>query len=703
VSPFYRIPAALASVLLLQSTGVLAQGNNDDEDFALAYGDKSTVSIATGSQQSLRRAPAVATVITAEDIAAMGATDLDQVLETVPGLHVTRNAINYAPSYIVRGIASSGTANPQILMLQNSIPMTTLYQGDKGGSLWGGFPVENIARIEIIRGPGSALYGADAYAGVINIITKNATEIQGTQVGIHGGSFNTRDAWLQHGGKWGALDVAAYLRAGSTDGIKEIITKDAQTRNDAIFGTHASLAPGPVNLSADSIDGGLDLSHEKWRWRTGYKLRDNLGTGVGVSSALDPVSKERSERINSDLSWNDAQFANGWGAGFTASYLFYSELTPNGLMLLPPGAKLPTGTFPNGMIGGPSRWERQIRLSAYAIYSGFAGHTLRFGTGHDDLNLYKATTFKNFLLSPAGVPIPTGPVIDYTDIQPHILPQRRKVDYLYVQDEWQLAPDWALTGGVRHDRYSDFGSTTNPRLALVWDASLNVTTKLLYGRAFRAPAFNEQYGINPVASGNPNLRPETIDTLEAAISWQANRDMQLNLNVFRYGMKDIIRTVANPAPAPGATFNNIGGRKGRGMELELVWDARRDLRLSANYAYQNSIDETTDQDAGYAPHHHLYARADWRFTSGWVLGPQVNWVADRKRPFGDARPAIPDYKTVDLVLRSANGKGHWDFVASVDNLFSADVREPSLAPGLAIPNDLPMAPRAFNLQAIYRF
>ena len=127
---------ALASTLLIQANSALAQ-SSDEDDLALVYGDKSTISIATGAQQPLRRAPAVATVITAEDIAAIGATDLDQVLETVPGLHVSRSPIAYTPVYIIRGIGSGGPTNPQVLLLQNGIPMTSMYNGDKG-VMWGG-------------------------------------------------------------------------------------------------------------------------------------------------------------------------------------------------------------------------------------------------------------------------------------------------------------------------------------------------------------------------------------------------------------------------------------------------------------------------------------------------------------------------------------------------------------------------------------
>ena len=691
-------PIAVAALTAIWTAGALAAPELEEEDLALVYGDKSTVSIATGSPQALRRAPAVASVITAEDIAAMGAKDLDEVMETVPGVHVSHTANHYSPTYAIRGIYG-GINNPQVLFLQNGIPMNTMYAGDKG-IYWGGLPLENVARIEIIRGPGSALYGADAYSGVINIITKTAADTKGTEVGVRAGYFNSRDGWVQHGGQLGPVEVAAYVRVGSTDGQKEIITQDAGRLRGA------TLAPGPVNTGYDAIDASADFAYDRWRLRAGYKLRDNFGTGAGVSSALDPVGKQRGERITSDLSWNDPDLSRNWGAGFTGSYMHYAETLDQYFQLFPPGTRFPTGVFPNGMIGHPERYERHLTFSGYATYSGFSGHSLRFGVGHEDLNMYETATHKNYLLT-AGAPSPDlafngGSVVDYYDRQSHILPNRRKIDYLYAQDEWNFAKDWTLTAGVRHDRYSDFGGTTNPRLALVWDATLDLTAKLLYGRAFRAPSSDEQYSTNPVTNGNPSLKPETIQTLEAAFSWQARRDTQLNLSLFRYEAQDLIRAVVNPAPAVGATSQNVGKLHGSGMEMEAVWDAGRSVRLTGSYSYQQSIDDASGKDAGYAPHHHFYVRSDWRFTSGWFTSAQINRVAERKRAAGDTRPQVPDYTTLDLTLRTSQNKNAWGFAASLRNLFDADVREPSLAPGTAIPNDLPMAPRSLWLQATYK-
>ncbi len=677
-------------VIMLCTTRVYAATQSEEDELALAYGDKSFVTIATGTRQPIARAPSVASVITAEDIAAIGAADIDEVLETVPGLHVSRSPIGYNPIYTIRGIDTQ--YNPEVLMLVNGIPITGAYFGNRSQT-WGGMPVENIARIEVIRGPGSALYGADAFAVVINIITKTATDINGTQLGARVGSFNSRDAWMQYGGTAGKYDVAAYLRAGHTDGQHQIIAADVLT------GTPFSLAPGPVNLGLDAIDGRIDLSRDKWRLRAGYQQRSNGKTGAGVASALDPVGTNYGERVNTDLTYQDANFAPNLDVTAQASYLFITEQSD--LTLFPPGTNFGLGPFPNGVIGDPYKWERHLRFNVSAVYSGLQSHKLRFGTGTQDDDLYKTQEFRNYNL--VGVPgfgyLPTpipGGLTQMTAADIFLTPHARRVNYVYAQDEWNFTRDWYLTAGVRHDQYSDFGGTTNPRLALVWDTAYNLTSKLLYGQAFRPPSFAELYNINnPVAQGNPALKPETNQSVELAFAWQAASTLQANLNLFRYQMKDILRFVQNPDAS--YTAQNSGKQHGQGMEVELVWDAADNLRLSGNYAMQHSIDETTNQDPGNAPRNHVYARADWDFMPRWKLDTQLNWIADRKREPGDNRPPIADYHTVDLTLHNKNKEGDWDFALKVYNLFGANALEPSPAPGL-IPYDLPVAPRAAFFQ-----
>ncbi|MBI3229123.1 MAG: TonB-dependent receptor [Burkholderiales bacterium] len=122
---------------------------------------------------------------------------------------------------------------------------------------------------------------------------------------------------------------------------------------------------------------------------------------------------------------------------------------------------------------------------------------------------------------------------------------------------------------------------------------------------------NEVAGINnPVLKGNSNLRPETIRTLESVLIWNVTAATQVNLNAFKYSMKNIIRAAPDPSNPGVSLFQNIGSQDGHGLEVEVVYAPSRNLRLSGNYSYQNSKDKSTDKDAGYAPQNHLVGRVD---------------------------------------------------------------------------------------------
>ena len=695
----------IAAGLLLAWAGVSVAALSEDEaELAAVYGDKSFISIATGSKQSLTRAPAVATVITAEDIAATGARNIDEALQAVPGLHVSVGYL-YDPVYAIRGVHNK--YNPQVLMLLNGVPLTSPYLGNRGDG-WATIPAENIARIEIIRGPGSALYGADAFTGVINVITKTSSDIDGTLAGVRAGSYNSREGWIQHGGKLGPFELAASLHVGKTDGPDETIQSDAQSGLDKLFGTSASYAPGSVQRASDMVDGMIDLAYDKWRLRANYAQRYNAQLAQGVADALDRQGRFNSHRLLTDLNYRDADFAKDWEVSAQASY--YEHGGPTTLVVFPPGAF--GGAYPDGMIGTPAREDRAQRLNASGFYTGFKDHRVRIGAGAEKTEIRHITESKNFNFAYVPgvgyVPMPLGSLVDFTNTAPFMTPHSRNDLFVFAQDEWQLAKDWALTLGLRHDNYSDFGGTTNPRAALVWAVNYNFTAKLLYGRAFRAPSFVEMYAINnPTALGNPDLKPETTDTWETAFVWQPTGVSQLGLNLFQYQMKDVLRFVPNADPTTGATAQNAGKQRGRGFEVEGSWDPTRSVRLSGNYSYQRSVDQDADQDAGLAPHQKVYLRGDWRVYSDWALNAQYNWLSNRNREpvrpneAPDTRSPMGAYNTFDLTMTKGSDRSKWSATVGVRNLFDSNAREPSFAPG-SIPDDLPLPRRNWFAQLSYR-
>lgn len=653
--------------------------------------------IATGIKQPIDQSPAIATVITAEDIQAMGATDIDEALETVPGLHVARDMFTYTPTYTFRGMYS--LYNPEVLVLVNGISVNQLWSGNRG-EVWGGMPVEAIARIEIIRGPGSALYGADAFAGVINIITKTKNEIEGTEIGSRLGSFKTKDAWILHGGNYHGFDLALTLEYHTTDGQRKIIEADNQTFYDKLFGTHASLAPGTVNLQRDNLDARLDISKGHWQWRTGYQGRHDMGDGIPLS--LNPTGIYRDDRFNTDLTYHHPNLTDHWEVTNQLSFFRHGYET-RGQAFFPPGAF--GGAYPEGMRIDTSESEVHARWELSGVYSGWQTHKIHLGGGYAYEEIYQFKHFTN--TDPVtGLPVPPARgLLDISNTPYAAIPEgKRKNWHVFLQDIWELGADWQATTGVRYDNFSDFGTTVNPRLALVWRTRADFTTKLLYGQAFRAPSWSDLYARTPIQLGNSNLDPETIQTGEVGFDYNPSDNLNLGLNLFVYQWNDGIRYQPNTS----GTFvaQNTATQNGYGFEWKTQWLPLPSLKLLGNYAFQNAKDEN-DRDPGNAPHHQVYLQSDWQFWPNWYWNTQLKWIGERKRAFGDPREPLEGYTMIDLTLRRKYLKDQWDVAVAVRNLLDADAREPSRGPNssgaISVPYDLPLAGRNVWVEMRYHF
>lgn len=698
---------ALLSISPIQANSI--DDSDEDDYFDMSLEELlqvKVVTVASGVAQTIAQAPSVVSVITAEEIEAMGATDLDEVLETIPGLHVARASVGYNPLYILRGIYSSG--NQQVLLMINDVPIKTLESGNRSNA-WGGMPISSIAKIEVIRGPGSAVFGADAFSGVINITTKDKSDIDGTEIGTRVGSFNTRDAWVLHGDTYQGIDAALMLEYHSTDGQKEVIETDAQTAFDQLFGTSASLAPGSVNLERKDLDARMDLSYEKWQLRAGYQQRRNQGNGAGVAQALDPSGQYDDDRINADLTYHDEKFTQNWDV--TAKLDYYQKVfeASRDVILFPPGAF--GGAYPDGYIGNTGVSERRARFNLYGLYDGFEKHLIRMGIGYDYGEIYEVWHIGNFGINPStGQEIdPTGDLIDLTGTPYAFLPTgNRKDSYIFAQDTWNITDTWIFTGGIRYDKYSDFGSTTNPRLALNWQPYSDFNTKLMYGQAFRSPGFNELNSVNnPTGLGNPNLTPEKMKSWELAFDYRYSETLHGALNLFTYKWSDAILYLPDSANEGTYRAKNAGIQKGHGIEFELQWKPDSDIDIIGNYAWQHSTDENNQHDAGNAPHHQFYLRGNWRFLPDWQANLQLNRVGKRERVFGDPRDPVDGYTMVDLAIKNKLYKNSLIFTFAVHNLFDTKAYEPSLGPDtsgiIGIPNDLPLSGRSYFLEIQYKF
>lgn len=662
--------------------------------------------VATGTQQVATFAPANTTTITAEDIEVMAATNIDEALEMVPGLHVARNSMSlYNPIYTLGGIAS--TYNPEALVLLNGIPINTLYTGGRILMGYGnGIPSSAIARVEVIRGPGSALYGADALSGVINIITKTNSDIEGTITGMRLGSFDKKEAWLLHGDSYQGWNIGLTLNYNETQGQNEIVAEDAQTQYDKLFNTHVSHAPSSISLPHRDWDIDLNLEKNHWKFHTFFQKRYNVGLGAGGAQSLDDEARTSSNRLYTDLTY-DNNIAENWTLLVKASYSDISYSTKRDFILYPDGAF--GGAYPYGMRGATGVSERQTYFDAAINYGGFKNHQIRLGTGYRFNEIYKVTHKANFGIDPrTGQTIP--PTVELTDISgtsAAFLPTGDRSNWnVFIQDIWTLNDKWEMTYGGRYDKYSDFGSTFNPRLALVWKTTSEFTTKFLYGKAFRAPSFQELYQVNnPVALGNVNLKPEQIQTYEVAFDYRPSKKWHIGLNTYIYDLTDKIVFVPD---AKGEKYQaqNAGSQKGRGFVIEGGWQLGEQFALTGSYSFQKATDQD-DHKIANVPKQDVHLRGDWKFLPNWHLNTQLSWISGRERAFNDPRSTVDDYINVDLALHYKQSKSPWSVSLAVRNLFDADIREPTPGPDetgmIKIPYDLPMAGINYFVEFQYRF
>jgi len=646
--------------------------------------------IATASKYTATEAPAVVTLITAEDIKATGATNLVEVLEGVPGIHIRSSHFANRPLIQFRGAKAT-----QTLLMVNGASMQDLMWGF--GIFWKGLPASMIERVEIIRGPGSALFGADASAGVINVITKTAGKIQHSEAGIQIGSFNTKTAWIQHGDNLNGFDIGLYAELSTTDGYDPLIESDAQTGTDQSFGTNISFAPGSAQYGWRSEDIRFSIAKDHWRIHLDYMRHSELEIGLTGAGVLDPVTQASDSRYNIDWFYNNSDLSGNWDFDAELRYQDLDYTSGDGFQERPPGYTDASDTYPEGIINHLKSAERRIIFESSGLYTGIKDHALRVGAGYTWQDLYSVEQQVNSGTGPTGSTlIAGGPLVDISDTPFAFAPEKtRKISHLFLQDIWRISSNWELTAGARYDKYSDFGSTINPRIALVWQSTNKLTTKLLYGQAFRAPSYQELFAETSRSLPNANLDPEISETVDLSFSYTAQKNLQLNINLFLFNQTDIISAI--DVGLAKNQFQNTGNHRIKGIEFETRWQAADDINIYINYTHRSQ------EDSGFRavqePSHEAYLRSDWGFLPKWNWNLQANWIGERERPSSDSRLPVDDYIVTDTTLRYA-ATNSWEFTASVRNLFDKDAREYT---GESIANDLPLPRRNAYAEMKYKF
>ncbi len=688
--------------------------SNNDPLFSMTLEELSKVTVVTaasGFEQSVSRAPATVTVITDSQWQVMGARSLSDVLMMVPGVHVGEPQTQYKhKKFIARGL--SGESSSQIKLLIDG----EVVENFQDGGLLNGFylPLTSFKRIEIVKGPGSAIYGADAFGGVINLVSYTPQEIK-TSIGGRMGSFNTYDVYAKSGFSLGDVNVAlSFEYTTSNDDKGRVIASDLQSTFDGVFGTQASNAPGVIDESYEVL-----FAHSKidWnQWQLSYMRHQNyeLGVAGGIGQALDPnaIANSRDEQFGVSYDFSE------WVAGeLTAAFYYKKQWNNSRLNVLPAGTVVPIGEdgnldfvapttvtlFTDGYIGTPSSGGNNTAYRLTHLVNLGSAHYLRWEVGYEKLR-FNASERKNFGPSVLNgtETVVDGTLTDVTGTPYIYLPNiDREFYYLSVQDEWQVTENVQLVLGARYDNYSDFGASTNPRLGLIWQATDALSLKMFAGTAINSPSIAQLYSQNnPVGVGNASLEPETVNTLETGLGLEyfVNENLIISASVYHYHAKDLVEFVFNES-IQGSVAQNIGEQKGKGMELVVKWKPLRNVTIDANYAYIDAED-ANGLVIPDIPKHLAYFGSNWQIDEQWNWSLGAKWVGKRERPLTDARAPLPNYTWVTSKLVRNNVINNVDVALIINNALDTDAREPSNG---AIADDYPQPGRQILLEASYKF
>jgi iron complex outermembrane receptor protein len=628
------LPAGVRLLLLTAALAVAAAPAWCEDDAFQMLREEQYVTAASKRPQPMSETPSIVTVITAMEIRSLGYRTLGEALQWVRGLY-TRYDRNY--TFLgVRGVQRPGDYNNKVLLTIDGHTMNSPIYGDAAFGRELGLDLERVERIEVIRGPGSALYGSNAVLAVVNVVTRGAGAGSGFETGASAGSFGERRAWASIAtarpdrpqvaltGSWTDIRGADFDPAGNTPGLGSP-ARVAGLDQEHGYNLLASLAWKDTRLTA------------KFNERMKHVPTGAFGTrlgdpGTSTSDGHDFVEISTLGQPGSSLEWSGRAYWDG--SRYSGDYAY-----------------------------GPdsARWINQDLGS-----SDMVGAETRLNWRPAD---HHVTTFGiegRWILRALQRNADLDPFFLYTRSNP-----RSASGSVYLQDELQLFGATRVTAGGRLDAESRRVGVLSPRLDVHVPLSPLTAWKLMAGSAFRAPVpyetHYEFYGQRP----NPGLLPERVTTVETSLERRVGA-AQLGVSIYRSWIRDLIDIV--PIDSLGTLmFINRGRVASNGLEGELQWSARPGLRVRADLARQRSREVDLPLNLTNSPHWigHLVLTQAVR-TSPVRLGVAVRWLGARTTLAGNS---LPSYALVDARL-ALLPRAPVEFGAEVRNLLDTDYSDP---------------------------
>ena len=601
------------------------------------------------------------------------ARSIGDVLATVPGIAVTP-ALGGAEAFAVRGYTRS-TSLLGVLVSYDGVPLNDLFRGAPTLNL-PGLGLGVIDEVQLIEGPGSALYGADAFHGVVALRGFDAAaDTREVQANVRDNdSYSTRARFsteLTPGTR-----ASFALAADGQDDQHLGFAYDDPATGQPLVGERANRY-GARSLSA-KLRGGDD---DGASWRAGallhaYDGEEFQGFGTRLSGTRDVGG------VDAELFLVNGGVRRELDGGRAIEVTAYTWGVESLLRA--------------GRLGFDFESENaQRRSGVHGIYE--SGPTpwsseWAFVLGAEDLAVEEART-RNYDL---GGNLTLDRVNRAEGADRHILSATFEARTEWAELRWQLVY------GLRLDRYSDFGRRFSPRLGLIWHPQEHNAIKLLYGSAFRAPTANDINGTIGLIEANPSLDAEDVDTLELVFMHQGG-SWFAEVGVFHSDWDDGIVSVANTAGADPFIFRNLEENRAHGVTSKLDWEGDKWL-LNFGASWVRSKNRTLDQRYDAFPRYIVDAEVGYRHArSATTFLLTQHWQIDARDGFppssGIPSTELPLYARTD-VAAVHRMHAQWNLMLFVRNVLDRDNFFPSGAGSRA---GIPDLPRTLSAEVRFDF
>lgn len=625
-----------------------------------------TTEIATKTKLNVDFTPGLVTVLYGNDLELRGVRTLGEAMETIAGITYSRTN----DAAIFRGTVA--LASGKVKYLLNGLPMNNDVSGY--ADYLTKLPIEIIDRIEVIRGPASAIYGEYSFSGTVNVITKT----DGNKVFASGGSFSSLGSGGIYNYKGDKVEVSAILTRSTTHDNDEIIERDGG------YGTPFTLAPGSASFLTNTGNMHLSATYNK---NTSFLINYNfteLGETFGLGGYLSPNNEENAinpKQLNLELRHKQGDFRLKVGALFHQQNLINRMIAPTGLI------------FPQQpLIISASTTEEKYYTGLEYTSDYFTDHKLLFGIEGSKARLVNTSSSGNLDIA-TFTPLPV--MKDTGREYLWLMEDKAKRDNVafYFQDEYKITSNLSSVFGFRFDHYDDVGHAFSPRVAVVYNIDGTNLIKTQVSTAFRPPTFYEMYSNNFVVKNNPSIRPETIRMAEIGYIHKKKGNTS-KVNIFTYDIEDLISLESN-AVLNQQKFVNTGNLTARGIEFETERVLTDRVKLLANFSY---ID--TDNYPGSIKY---LSNVDTvhNLVDDYFFNVRFRYIGTVARESGDSRDKVDDTLTVNVTGTKQNFLvPNLRFQLGVNNVFDTDIRE---AAPTSYYYDYPQAGRTFWGKLSYDF